>query len=743
MGKTPGWFYSTHHERKRRMRMRRGGGRGQDRKEKGEEVSNAPYQLPKRNLSGKTSRNLEVTPPLTDFWPSILFLYIIHKRAESSTSIATLFNPDKYGLIPQVVVLQGAAGIGKTIMTKKIIFDWASQVLYQDKFNYAFYISSREINLHAESQKTSIVEIISNEWLKCHEVNNVIRNILKDEEKLLFIIDGFDELRYYLDLSENYFCIDPWKKEPVRILLRSLFQKKLLPKSSLIITTRPMALEKLHQCLEHPRNFEILGFSMQERKEYFYKFFENENQAMKAFRFVKQNDVLFTMCVIPLVSWIICTVMKQEMERGQDLQKTPCTLTAIYILYFSSLLKFHHKESKRDVQTNVKGLCALAAEGVLKQQIMFMKEEVRKHNLDQGDSLPLFLNQNLFKRDIDCIQTYSFIHLSFQEFFAALFYIRDEREKQHSQIQNKKLQTLLESHQPFRRDFAVGFRFLFGFLNEEKRMRQLKKEFGWEICPKNKVFLLKWVRYKIQQRIDSHWQKEMLTYLYETQDDNFVKNALCGITKIVLQCNSDMDLMILAYCVQHCQNLDYLSITIPTFPHQEEGELFLSETHMFSRHEVKLSPSPKIWAYLKHVKWGGISGGKLAVRSGPQAAMPHHQPLLTANHGGAQRAPYPSQAPLLQTRVWCWLQARSAGRQRCGCWPRRWRGTLHHRTFVGCCCRFLCRRSFPFCPHRGLYRVQSAAIVQDAEAGVPAGPGLQQRRLAGIGSSPRSAMFSC
>ncbi|ETE56747.1 NACHT, LRR and PYD domains-containing protein 3, partial [Ophiophagus hannah] len=289
-------------------------------------------------------------------------LEIISKRAESSTSIETLFNPDKYGLIPQVVVLQGAAGIGKTIMTKKIMFDWASQLLYQDKFDYAFYISNREINLHAESQKASIVEIISNEWLKCHEVDNVIRNILKDEEKLLFIIDGFDELRYSFDLFEKYFCIDPWKKEPVRILLSSLFQKKLLPKSSLIITTRPMALEKLHRCLEHPRYFEILGFSTQEREEYFYKFFENEDQAMQAFRFVKQNDMLFTMCVIPLVSWIICTVMKQEMERGKDLQKTPCTLTAIFILYFSSLLKFHHKESKRDVQTNVKGLCTLAAE---------------------------------------------------------------------------------------------------------------------------------------------------------------------------------------------------------------------------------------------------------------------------------------------------------------------------------------------------------------------------------------------
>ncbi|ETE59337.1 NACHT, LRR and PYD domains-containing protein 12, partial [Ophiophagus hannah] len=182
-------------------------------------------------------------------------LEIISKRAESSNSTETLFNPDKYGLIPQVVVLQGAAGIGKTMMAKKIMFDWASQQLYQDKFNYVFYISCSEMNLHAESQKTNIAEVISNKWLKCHKVNYVIQNILKDEEKLLFIIDGFDELRYSFDQPENYFCIDPWKKEPVRILLRSLFQKNLLPKSSLIITTRPMALEKLHRCLRTPMLF--------------------------------------------------------------------------------------------------------------------------------------------------------------------------------------------------------------------------------------------------------------------------------------------------------------------------------------------------------------------------------------------------------------------------------------------------------------------------------------------------------
>ncbi|XP_070586901.1 NACHT, LRR and PYD domains-containing protein 12-like [Erythrolamprus reginae] len=533
-------------------------------------------------------------------------LEIISKRAETSTSIEALFNPDKYGLTPQIVVLQGAAGIGKTMMAKKIMFDWASQQLYQNKFNYVFYVCCSEMNFHAESQKTSIAEIISNEWLKCQKVKNVIQNILRNEEKLLFIIDGFDELRHSFNQAENYCCTDPWKKEPVRIILSNLFQKKILPKSSLIITTRPTALEKLNQCLEHPRYFEILGFSTKEREEYFYKFFENKDQATQALRFVKQNDTLFTMCVIPLVNWIICTVMKQELERGKDLQKTPYTLTAIYMLYFSSLLKFHHKESKQDVQANVKGLCSLAAEGVWKQKILFMEKEVKKHGLDQIDYTPLFLNQSVFKRDIDCIQTYSFIHLSFQEFFAALFYVLEEGEEHHSENWNTNLQTLLESHKSFRRDFAVGFRFLFGFLNEEERMRQLKKEFGWEISPKNKKFLLDWVKYKIDKR-----KKEMLAYLYETQDDNFVNDALCDVTRISYRCYSDMELIFLAYCIQHCQNLKELNIIIRSFSYREEEKLSFSKIEEWNLDERYMEDFFKALTKLRNLRDLRLDGWSL------------------------------------------------------------------------------------------------------------------------------------
>ncbi|XP_070788333.1 NACHT, LRR and PYD domains-containing protein 12-like [Pituophis catenifer annectens] len=536
---------------------------------------------------------------------------IISKRAESSTSIKRLFNP-KHGAIPQTVVLQGAAGIGKTTMAKKIMLDWASQKLYQDKFNYVFYIYCREMNLHTESEKSSIAEIISKQCPSNYS-EKAIQFILKNEKKLLFIIDGFDELRYSFDQPEDSDCFDPWHKEPIRIILKNLFQKNLLPESSLIITTRPIALQTLRRCLEYPHFFQILGFSREEREKYFSNFFKNKDQATQVLSFVKQNDTLFTMCVIPLVSWIICTVMKQEMERGIDLQKLPCTLTAIYMLYISSLLKFHHKESEQDVQRKLKGFCSLAAEGIWKQQILFREEEVKKHGLDQDDFFPLFLNQNIFKQDINCIQTFSFFHLSFQEFLAALLYVLEDRKKWQSQNPKRNLPTLLHRHSIyFESVFAVGFRFLFGFLNEEKRMRELTKDFKWKISCTNKELLLDWVKNNINRKIykiDLNWitqdnhvlylynsfhrrihfylEKEILSYLYETQDENFVRNALCAITEINYHCDSDMELIILAYCLQHCQNLEYLYVQSPTSRYQADNELFLPKNEVHS-HLVNL-----------------------------------------------------------------------------------------------------------------------------------------------------------
>ncbi|XP_063173785.1 NACHT, LRR and PYD domains-containing protein 12-like [Candoia aspera] len=503
---------------------------------------------------------------------------IMNKRALSSTTIGKLFDPDKHMVIPQVVVLLGPAGIGKTMTARKIIFDWASERLYQDMFNYVFYINCREMNLHTDREESSIAEIIAKQCLPTHVVKDTIQAILSNPKKLLFIIDGFDEFRFSFYWSGGCLCTDPWKKTSVSILLNSLFQKKILPESYLIITTRPTALNKLKR-LERPHYFEILGFTIKERKEYFHNFFKNEDKATEALKFVEQNDTLFTMCVIPLVSWIICTVMKQEMERDEDLQQTPYTLTAVYLLYLSSLLKFHHKESNEDIQRNLKGLCSLAAEGIWNQQILFTEEGLKKHNLDEEDSLPLFLNENIFKRDIECIHSFNFIHLSFQEFFAALFYILEEGKEQHFKNGDENLQTLLESSLSSRLDFTLTVQFLFGFLNEEKRMKDLKKAFGWKISSGIKECLLDWVKNIIKEwNIYSCLGKEIFSYLYETQDHNFIKNALDAMTELSYGYNSGMELMILAYCIEDCHNLEHLYVDGPANPVLRNKDLFPLET---------------------------------------------------------------------------------------------------------------------------------------------------------------------
>ncbi|KAM6460073.1 NACHT, LRR and PYD domains-containing protein 12 isoform 2-T4 [Liasis olivaceus] len=502
---------------------------------------------------------------------------IMNKRALSSTTLEKLFDPDKYMRIPQIVVLLGPAGIGKTMTARKIMFDWASQQLYEEVFNYVFYINCREMNLHTDTEESSIEEIIAKQCPPTHEGKDTIKAILQNPKKLLFIIDGFDELRFSFDQSGDCLCKDPQKKTSMRILLNSLFQKKILPESYLIITTRPTALNKL-QCLEGPRYFEILGFAIKERKEYFHNFFKNEDKATQALKFVEQNDTLFTMCVIPLVCWIICTVMKQEMERDEDLQQTPYTLTAVYMLYLSSLLKFHHKESNQDFQRILKGVCSLAAEGMWNQQILFTEEELKKHNLDQ-EILPLFLNENIFKRDIECIHSFNFIHLSFQEFFAALFYILEEGKQQHFKNADENLQTLLESSLYARLDFTLTVQFLFGFLNEKKRMKDLKKAFRWKISPDIKECLLEWVKSIIKEwKIHSSLGKEIFSCLYETQDHTFIKSALDAMTVLSYGYNSGMELMILTYCVEDCHNLEDLYVDGPINLELNDN-LFSAETH--------------------------------------------------------------------------------------------------------------------------------------------------------------------
>ncbi|XP_074073488.1 NACHT, LRR and PYD domains-containing protein 12-like isoform X2 [Macrotis lagotis] len=472
--------------------------------------------------------------------------------------VSVLFDPVQETRVqPHTVMLQGPAGIGKTTLALKVMLDWAEGKLYQNKFNYVFFLSCRELNPLGE-REISFADFIAHDW---PGPQAPMTEIMSQPERLLFIIDGLDELKFPCNEHRYDLCKD-WKQQrPVSILLSSLLRKIMLPEASLLLTSRLTALGKFSPLLENPRHVEILGFSVEHRKEYFCKFFRNDDLGKKAFNLVKGNATLFTMCYVPLMNWIVCTCLKQQEERGQDPIQTLKTTTALYMCYINLITP----NDRNFVPQYLRGLCRLAAEGIWERKLLFEEEDLRRHGLEAAD-VSAFLDMNIFQKDVECENCYSFIHLSFQEFFAALFYMmrsdKERVERPDSSIPDVK--KLLEEYNGNDASFVtLVVRFLFGFLNAET-LRELERKFKFKMSPEIKSQLLRWVegetkRNKIFSFSNSNLP-EWYSHLYETQDAEFVTQALCDIQDIEVDFHYLYEALSAAFCIKHSPGIWRLDI---------------------------------------------------------------------------------------------------------------------------------------------------------------------------------------
>ncbi|XP_009193521.2 NACHT, LRR and PYD domains-containing protein 12 isoform X3 [Papio anubis] len=480
----------------------------------------------------------------------------------SPIKIETLFEPDEERPEPpRTVVMQGVAGIGKSMLAHKVMLDWADGKLFQGRFDYLFYINCREMN--QSDTECSMQDLISSCW---PEPSAPLQELVRVPERLLFIIDGFDELKPSFHDPQGPWCLCWAEKRPTELLLNSLIRKKLLPELSLLVTTRPTALEKLHRLLEqHPRHVEILGFSEAERKEYFYKYFHDTEQAGQVFNYVRDNEPLFTMCFVPLVCWVVCTCLQQQLEGGGLLRQTSRTTTAVYMLYLLSLMQPKLRTPRLQPPPNQRGLCSLAADGLWNQKILFEEQDLRKHGLDGAD-VSAFLNMNIFQKDINCERYYSFIHLSFQEFFAAMYYILDDGERGAGPDQDV-IRLLTEYGFSERSFLALTIRFLFGLLNEETRS-YLENSLCWKVSPHIKRELLQWIRSKAQSDGSTLQQGslEFFSCLYEIQEEEFIQQALSHFQVIVVSnIASKMEHMVCSFCVKNCRSAQVLHLYGATY----------------------------------------------------------------------------------------------------------------------------------------------------------------------------------
>ncbi|XP_008584302.1 PREDICTED: NACHT, LRR and PYD domains-containing protein 2-like [Galeopterus variegatus] len=172
-------------------------------------------------------------------WRSQMFIPFLSSRTPTQPS-------------PYTVVLHGPAGVGKTTVAKNCMVDWAKS--YSQIVKYAFYLSCKELN-HVGA--CTFAELISKDW---PELKDDIKEVLLAQaQKILFIVDGFDELRAPPGALISDICGDVEATKPVPVLLSSLLIRKMVPRATLLITTRPRALRELRLLVEQPLFLEIEG----------------------------------------------------------------------------------------------------------------------------------------------------------------------------------------------------------------------------------------------------------------------------------------------------------------------------------------------------------------------------------------------------------------------------------------------------------------------------------------------------
>ena len=342
----------------------------------------------------------------------------------------------------RVVLTNGVAGVGKTFSVQKFTLDWAEGLENQD-VGLLTVLSFRELNLVKDQQ---------------HSLLTLLRVFHPALQKLtaetlavcepLFIFDGLDESRLPLDFNHRELVSDVTQRSSVNVLLTNLIRGNLLPSALVWITSRPAAANQIPPaCVD--RVTEVRGFTEAQKEEYFRRRFSDEELCSRIISHIKTSRSLHIMCQIPVFCWISATVLEHMLTTDQR-GELPKTLTDLYSHFLLVQTKRKNKkygeghettpqqltEADRDVLLK---LGRLALKHLEEGNIMFYQEDLERCGLNVTEaSVYSGVCTEIFRRECVIFQksVYCFVHLSVQEFLAAVYMFHCYTERNTEELNN-------------------------------------------------------------------------------------------------------------------------------------------------------------------------------------------------------------------------------------------------------------------------------------------------------------------
>ncbi|KAL1251900.1 hypothetical protein QQF64_019696, partial [Cirrhinus molitorella] len=484
-----------------------------------------------------------------------------HESQDIQVECKDLFEAPEQDKQIRTVLTKGVAGIGKSVSVQKFVLDWAEGKENQD-ISFIFPLPFREMNLK-EKEKISLMDIVTQFFPETKGLNLTRRN-----QKVLFILDGLDEFRLPLNFKETETLHDVSSPASLDVLLTNLIKGNLLPSALIWITTRPAAASKIPpDCID--RLTEIRGFNDAQKEEYFRKRIKDQNLAREIIDHVKKSRSLFIMCHIPVFCWISATVLQNILEEKRNNQAddasktlessntedTPKTLTQMY----THFLRFQIQQSRQkydgeyapDVSWDkdaIFSLGKLAFDQLERNNVIFYDTDLEACGIDvYKASVYSGMCTQIFKKETGIVlgTMYCFVHLSIQEFIAALYahlfldiskkYVFD-RDSTEQENKTKTMIDLLKTAVDKALESDNGhldlfLRFLLGLsLQSNQRLLQglLKQQTGND---QSKKEIVQYIKQKFEANLSPERSINLFYCLNELNDQTLVKDIQTHLSK--------------------------------------------------------------------------------------------------------------------------------------------------------------------------------------------------------------------
>ena len=330
------------------------------------------------------------------------------------------------------ILIEGAPGIGKTVLAKEIAYCWANDEILTDTKLFLFVI--RDPNLHCISSVTELVHYLNNDYLSDSEVEVAVNELRKSKGLgIVLVIDGYDE------------CPSDSK---LKGFVDKLVEGKHLPMCMVVITSRPTASLLLRQLVN--QRIEILGLAKKEQDQYISESLKQSPEKIITLQeYLKQQPIISSLLYVPLHLAVLLHLFKQD--------RLPKTLTEMNEYFIIHTIYRHLTKGKQfsyikvdkitDLPepelTIVRQLSELAYNGLCDSKLVFTYDEI-KRVCPKIDETPGAINGFGLLQTVECYHqkgaatgkaiSLNFLHLTMQEYLAALHVSTLPTEEQSSLI---------------------------------------------------------------------------------------------------------------------------------------------------------------------------------------------------------------------------------------------------------------------------------------------------------------------